>query len=179
MKELMEKVNTLMDWELNKANENWPLFNSDHEGIAVIEEEVVEAFVEAISAKENFETLKNKVFNDDKEATPFICKDIKNAASLVAAEFIQVAAMAQKFIASSEKNNQKEIDWTKVKVDTPILVRDCETDSWRKRYFAKCENGEVYAFDSGRTSWSSDNGDAPIRWLFTKLADETEIEKEF
>ncbi len=41
MKELMEKVYTLVDWELNKANENWPLFNSDHEGIAVIEEEVV------------------------------------------------------------------------------------------------------------------------------------------
>ena len=110
MKELREKVYTLVDWELNKANENWPLFNSDHEGISVIEEEVVEAFVEAISAKENFESLKNKVFNDDKEATPFICTDIKNAASLAAAEFIQVAAMAQKFIASSEKNNQKEVD---------------------------------------------------------------------
>lgn len=177
MKELMEKVYTLVDWELNKANENWPLFNSDHEGIAVIEEEVVEAFVEAISAKENFETLKNKVFNDDKEATPFICKDIKNAASLVAAEFIQVAAMAQKFIASSEKNNQKEIDWTKVKVDTPILVTDEKDCNWEKRYFAKYENDEVYAFAEGVTSWT--NTKAPIRWLFTKLADETEIEKEF
>jgi len=98
---------------------------------------------------------------------------------LAAAEFIQVAAMAQKFIASSEKNNQKEIDWTKVKVDTPILVRDCETDSWKKRYFAKYEDGAVYTFINGYTSWTSDNGDAPIRWLFTKLADETEIEKEF
>ena len=54
--------------------------------------------------------------------------DIKNAASLAAAEFIQVAAMAQKFIASSEKNNQKEVDWSKVKVDTPVLVRSCEEE---------------------------------------------------
>ena len=48
MKELREKVYTLVDWELNKANENWPLFNSDHEGISVIEEEVVEAFTRTI-----------------------------------------------------------------------------------------------------------------------------------
>ena len=169
MKELMEKVYTLVLQETIKANENWPLFNSDHEGISVIEEEVVEAFVEAISAKENFETLKNKVFNDDKEATPFICKDIKNAASFAAAEFIQVAAMAQKFIASSEKNNQKEVDWSKVKVDTPVLVRSCETDSWHKRHFAKYEDGEVYVFASGFTSWTS--GRLPVVFNFTKLAE--------
>ena len=173
MKELMEKVYTLVEWELNKANENWPLFNSDHEGISVIEEEVVEAFVEAISAKENFETLKNKVFNDDKEATPFICMDIKNAASFAAAEYIQVAAMAQKFIASSEKNNQKEVDWTKVKVDTPVLVRDCETDSWQKRHFAKYENGAVHAFPSGFTSWTAQSL-TPKFWLFAKLAEGSE-----
>ena len=174
MKELMEKVYTLVELELNKANENWPLFNSDHEGISVIEEEVVEAFVEAISAKENFESLKNKVFNDDKEATPFICTDIKNAASLAAAEFIQVAAMAQKFIASSEKNNQKEVDWTKVKVDTPILVRDYETDSWKKRYFAKYEDGEVYAFPVGGTSWTSERKSDSCSWNFAKLAEGSE-----
>ena len=177
MKELMEKVYTLVDWELNKANENWPLFNSDHEGISVIEEEVVEALAEAISAKASFESLKNKVFNDDK-ATLFICADIKNAAIWTAAEFIQVAAMAQKFITSSEKNNQKEVDWTKVKVDTPVLVRSCETDSWKKRHFAKYENGEAYAFPNGGTSWTEEHC-IPVCWSFTKLADETEIEKEF
>ena len=62
---------------------------------------------------------------------------------MAAAEFIQVAAMAQKFIASSEKNNQKEVDWTKVKVDTPILVKSCEGETWKKRYFAKYKNGTV------------------------------------
>ena len=138
-----------------------------------IEEEVVEAFVEAISAKENFETLKNKVFNDDKEATPFICKDIKNAASLAAAEFIQVAAMAQKFIASSEKNNQKEIDWTKVKVDTPVLVKDSDDSEWVRRYFAKYENGAVCVFASGFTSWTAQSL-TPKFWLFAKLAEGSE-----
>ena len=32
------------------------------------------------------------------------------------------------------------VDWSKVAVDTPILVRDSEEESWRKRYFAKYEN---------------------------------------
>ena len=46
------------------------------------------------------------------------------------------------------------VDWSKVAVDTPILVRDSEKESWRKRYFAKYENGIVYAWENGATSWS-------------------------
>ena len=61
MKELMEKVYTLVLQETIKANENWPLFNSDLEGIAVIEEEVVEA----ISAKENFETFELDIYTTE------------------------------------------------------------------------------------------------------------------
>ena len=32
------------------------------------------------------------------------------------------------------------VDWSKVEVDTPILVRDSEANEWRKRYFAKYDN---------------------------------------
>lgn len=28
------------------------------------------------------------------------------------------------------------VDWSKVKVDTPVLVRDFENQDWKKRYFA-------------------------------------------
>lgn len=28
------------------------------------------------------------------------------------------------------------VDWSKVAVDTPILVRDSEEEAWRKRHFA-------------------------------------------
>ena len=45
------------------------------------------------------------------------------------------------------------VDWSKVAVDTPILVRDSEKESWRKRHFAKYENGIVYAWGNGTTSW--------------------------
>ena len=51
------------------------------------------------------------------------------------------------------------IDWTKVPVDTKILVRNSECSEWNRRYFAKYENGKVYAWDNGRTSWSAYNED--------------------
>lgn len=47
------------------------------------------------------------------------------------------------------------IDWSKVAVDTPILVTN-NGYKWIKRHFAKYENGDVYAWNDGTTSWSSD-----------------------
>lgn len=47
------------------------------------------------------------------------------------------------------------IDWTEVAVDTPILVRDNSDCEWIKRHFAKYENGKVYAWNKGATSWSN------------------------
>jgi hypothetical protein len=59
------------------------------------------------------------------------------------------------------------IDWSKVAVDTPILVRDNVGWDWTKRYFAKYENGSVYAWGKGATSWSS-NG-YTVAWELAKL----------
>ena len=39
---------------------------------------------------------------------------------------------------------------------TPILVSDSNDHRWLKRYFAKYENGSVFAWNGGRTSWSSE-----------------------
>lgn len=60
------------------------------------------------------------------------------------------------------------VDWSKVAVDTPILVRDSANLEWTKRYFAKYENGSVFAWDCGRTSWS---GDRCTPWELAKLPD--------
>lgn len=59
------------------------------------------------------------------------------------------------------------IDWTKVAVDTPILVNDSNDHGWVKRYFAKYENGSVFAWNGGKTSWSSE-GHATA-WGLAKL----------
>ena len=70
-----------------------------------------------------------------------------------------------------------EVDWSKVAVDTPILVRDSESEAaWRHRHFAKYVNGVVYAWLSGSTSWSASNDDNVFAWKFAKLAEEGDSE---
>ena len=63
------------------------------------------------------------------------------------------------------------VDWSKVAVDTPILVRDFETSKWEKRYFAFFENGRVNAWCGGTTSWSNENITRTISWKYAKLAE--------
>ncbi len=66
---------------------------------------------------------------------------------------------------------ETEIDWSKVAVDTPILVKDFENDIWLKRYFAKYKNGTIYAWSFGCTSWATYTMTA---WKFAKLAEESD-----
>ena len=66
------------------------------------------------------------------------------------------------------------VDWSKVEVDTPILVRDSEKESWRKRHFAKYENGIVYAWGNGATSLGAFSSDYLINWKMAKLAESEE-----
>ncbi len=70
-----------------------------------------------------------------------------------------------------EDYEEPEVDWSKVKVDTLILVRNDESDKWLKRHFAKYEGGVVYTWKSGRTSWTED---CMIEWNYAKLAENEE-----
>ena len=64
------------------------------------------------------------------------------------------------------------VDWSKVKVDTPILVKDFNEYRWERRYFAKVENDKVYAWDGGATSWSVGNSKCCFTsWRHAKLAE--------
>ena len=67
-----------------------------------------------------------------------------------------------------EEPKEPETDWSKVEVDTPILVRDYEGQKWARRYFAEHKCGTVYAWDGGRTSWT---GDGVTEWKYAKLAE--------
>lgn len=72
---------------------------------------------------------------------------------------------------------EPEVDWSKVKVDTPILVSE-DAKEWNKRYFAKFENGVVWSFCDGRTSWSARKNNITrndfISWKYAKLAESEE-----
>ena len=72
---------------------------------------------------------------------------------------------------------EPEVDWSRVKVDTPILVRDNEEDEWHRRYFAKFEYGKVCAWHDGLTSWSA-MGERARSWKYAKLAESEEQEDE-
>ena len=63
------------------------------------------------------------------------------------------------------------VDWSKVPVDTPILVRDSENASWEKRYFSEYRNGTVYAWADGATSWSVEKPEYVYDWKYAKLAE--------
>lgn len=69
---------------------------------------------------------------------------------------------------------EPEVDWSKVKVDTPILVKDILKSEWIKRYFAKYENGRVYVWKEGKTSWSAVNEHDVNSWKYAKLAESEE-----
>ena len=71
----------------------------------------------------------------------------------------------------TEYKEEKEVDWSKVKVDTPILVRNDGNSSWTRGYFAGYVHETVYAWKYGKTSWTA--GDAS-GWKYAKLAESEE-----
>lgn len=73
-----------------------------------------------------------------------------------------------------QSEHVEQVDWSKVKVDTPILVSE-DAKEWNKRYFAKFEYGVVWSFCDGRTSWTARKNDT-ISWKYAKLAESEEQE---
>ena len=73
-----------------------------------------------------------------------------------------------------EDYEEPEVDWSKVEVDTPILVKEYEESKWAKRHFAKYEDGVVYAWNNGVTSWTANDDECVSAWSFAKLAESEE-----
>ena len=70
--------------------------------------------------------------------------------------------------------DESKIDWNKVEVDTPILVKNYENESWIRRYFAKYEDGLIYAWSIGRTSWTANTVAHMTKYYYAKLAEDEE-----
>lgn len=64
---------------------------------------------------------------------------------------------------------ESEIDWSKVAVDTPILVKDSMEADWLERHFAKYEYNLVYAWSDKKTSHTTDS---MTYWNYAKLVNE-------
>lgn len=68
-----------------------------------------------------------------------------------------------------QEYKEPEVDWSKVEVDTPILVKNSEYYDWIKRYFAGYMWGKVCAFDNGSTS---EDFIVITPWNYAKLAEQ-------
>lgn len=66
------------------------------------------------------------------------------------------------------------VDWSKVAVDTPILVKDVKSGKWNRGYFAMYENGTVFTWYHGATSWSAEDDSDITSWKYAKLAESEE-----
>ena len=73
-----------------------------------------------------------------------------------------------------QSEHVEQVDWSKVKVDTPILVGNTENDVTHKRYFAKYEDGKVYTWGGGTTSWTVSGEYDVTFWKYAKLAESEE-----
>ena len=69
---------------------------------------------------------------------------------------------------SNSEYKETEIDWSKVPVDTPILVWDFDKDIPRKRHFAYFKDNNIYAWSDGLTSYTTSE---VAKWKNAKIAE--------
>lgn len=67
------------------------------------------------------------------------------------------------------KEPELEVDWSKVPIDTLILVKDYENVEWYGRHFAGYIGGKVCAFDDG---CKSERFIGITPWKYAKLAEQ-------
>lgn len=107
MDEIKKAIEQIAAEEYERANKKFPLFNSDHEGVAVLEEEILETAAEWSSTCDIFDVLKMEVFENNDMGAIISAEILKDHAINACAECIQVIAMCDKFIESKAKRETK------------------------------------------------------------------------
>jgi hypothetical protein len=74
---------------------------------------------------------------------------------------------------SEQEYVEPPVDWSKVPVDTKVYVRDSDSDPWEPRYFAKFEDGKIFVWTNGATSFSRNSVCGYSWWNQGKLAEDT------
>ena len=122
----------------------------------------------------NYEKYADKIkeYNDSSFCLRFVEPYVLNAIGLSCSRLGCSKCRVLQTVWLMKEYVGPQVDWSKVKVDTPILVRDFEGSDWFRRHFAKYENGTVYAWDGGDTSWSGE--DVMTEWKYAKLAESEE-----
>ena len=104
MKELINTIHCIAANELNRANEKFPQFNSKHEAMGVIDEEVFEMNIELEQTNKWLKELRIAVYRDFLLDKPISEMEKKLSAAL--AEGVQVLAMLKKFRCFLDKEEK-------------------------------------------------------------------------
>lgn len=72
------------------------------------------------------------------------------------------------------ESEKEEVDWSKVPIDTKVLVSD-DNGNWVRGYFAGYDrrNKVIYTFTLGATSWTNEDM-GRTEWRYGKLAEDEE-----
>lgn len=71
------------------------------------------------------------------------------------------------------KEFREIVDWSKIPVDAKVLVSN-DGEEWYFRHFAKYEDGKIYCFNNGYSSFTIKevNYQHTISWKYTELYEE-------
>ena len=105
-------------------------------------------------AEDLYDIFLNSFGVDEENNKPFRCARVCRGHCKFYNNEIDCQTLAKQWLDEEYKT-----DWSKVPVDTPILVKDTLGSRWLHRYFAKYENVIVFAWADGLTSWSAENSD--------------------
>ena len=100
-----------------------------------------------------------------KDGKPVFCADIK----CMECAFSTKGSCKHALSEWAKQEYVPCVDWEKVKVDTPILVRDSKDRNWTPRHFAEYIDKTVYAWACGDTSWSTCDRTNKTAWNYAKL----------
>lgn len=106
-------------------------------------------------------------FKDDKFMS---CYGDKQTAIVSSLEVAVVQELLEMYLYIEIDKHIDVIDWENVPVDTLIKVRKADYE-WVYRYFAKYEDGLIFAFANGATSVTAVNKDAVIGYKVVKLVE--------
>lgn len=102
--------------------------------------------------------------NKPTECDSIQCKDC---------EFNNIYDCRENFVEwANSEYVEREIDWTKIPIDTPVYVWDYDGENRLKRHFAGYDknNNKIITFSYGQTSWSTDIRDV-VKWNYAEIAE--------
>ena len=118
----------------------------------------------------------------DKDGKLFPCSKLNCSEKCIFSDKTSCREEREKWL-NAEYEEPKEIDWdndidwSRVPVDTPVLVKLFESDEWMERHFAGKDGQHYLTWLNGKTSFTAYGKFTSLPWNFCKLAREEDIEK--